>query len=306
LWRLDPLDRPRHQCALAAFCFLLKMVSEKEVPTVGLQAHLYHAAARHYDIPAELLDWTIDPTLAISFANSVTNPGEECAVYFTNYEYHPDFRLILPPPFAKRLFRERAFFHFTTDETDNERLFHSSAKITFPANPEFELPSSYPMLDQLHIPDELLVELVDVAYEIAGRVPADHFAGLDDSNEEVKRTTIERLAAEFLDISEDLATRHRFSRQLWDALIQNWILEIHRFFNELFTFHASNDSEFVAINSVFDSIQLNRDALDVYCNWMLSQERAKFQSRKPFFRELRRRLDAEYPELRSRQGHIEA
>lgn len=260
----------------------------------------YKAAAQHYDIPTEFLDWTVDPAVAVWFAHwNSAPPDNEGIVYFADYEQHPQIRLILPPPFVKRLFRERGFFHtnsFRAQEENvrqNDLLYRQSCRIRFPLHDAFDVPNSYPLRDEraLRTADELPLELVDEAKTIANNVKPDHFEGLNSQYFLIRQATAMTLRKEFQDKIAALSAMHPFSNQVWEELRDFWILETHRFINELFQFEAPNGKAFIATDSVFEMIPFNWNALDHYCTWMLSQSGPEYKDKQWFLLDLRKRLD---------------
>ncbi|MGO9485423.1 MAG: FRG domain-containing protein [Rhodomicrobium sp.] len=85
----------------------------------------YAAAAQHYGIKTNLLDFTTDPAVAVKFATSASGSKTETASIFMLFlEAAKDagLRIILPPPFAKRLYVQRGVFVEVDGTLDKERL----------------------------------------------------------------------------------------------------------------------------------------------------------------------------------------
>jgi hypothetical protein len=284
LWRYTKEEQASYDVALAAFCWLVKLVSE-DGTDLSLQAHLYHAAAQSYEIPTSLLDWTLDPATAITFASSDAANGEFGIVYFTDFETEPQLTLMLPPPFVRQLFDERDFFHHTSSEAENERLFRSSSQVIFPVNNRFARAASFPRLNFWTPSDELLHDAAATAHGIATQMPSNYFEGLDSNDEADWVLTMNKFKSDFGNEIEELLEKHRIPRKTWDLICQRWVQEIHCFINELFVFVASGDRSYIS-NKVYTLPRENRDAIRLYCTYMLSRTEPRITQKRPLYQKL--------------------
>ncbi len=95
------------------------------------------AIAQHYDMRTELLDFTTDPSVAVFFANLGNGLAEDSAVYSCPIPRLFDhLRIILPPPFVKRLYLQRGFF-LQVETPDANELKDSSSRVIFEADPDY-------------------------------------------------------------------------------------------------------------------------------------------------------------------------
>ena len=126
-WKLEPallrpgVDREREARRASLFSQLLSSISFNTmrliVPGVDLYLRMspdaYIAAAQHYDIKTALLDFTTDPDVAVWFATSGGDSDDGmAAIHILPIEMAEQMRLslLLPPPFAQRLYLQRGMF----------------------------------------------------------------------------------------------------------------------------------------------------------------------------------------------------
>lgn len=304
LWSLKDLEQRHHNRVLAAFCFLLKAVTEHNVPSVSLQAFLGQTVAFQTGILTDLLDWTSDPAIAILYAMSGKEPDDLSTVFFSQYENLQN--VLLPPPFVSSHFRQRRFFS-AMNSRNNSELFHWSSRISFPATKTFKIPASYPLFED-NIPkhfDELPVELAKLADKLAKTFATDLDA-LDSKDPAKRAVSVARLMESLSGNVTQLASKYQFSRQVWDSLARNWILEAHRYFNDLLLFQTPDELSYVATESLWKLVHLNRDALNLYSKYMLSHTGKIFEQKRPYFEQLQQHLQAEHPELHRRDLEFEA
>lgn len=305
-WRLARDKVEQNKCLRAAFCFLVKEVTEKQAP-IRIPAFIYEAAAQHYGIPTDLVDLTVDPSVAVWFAHyrRAATDTHGC-VYFTTLEHVDQFTIVLPPPFVHRLYKQRGLFHFTTSEVENAKLFADCSVVKFPLDTGFRPPTAFPFHQpqRLMVPDDFLTSTVLEAEQIALSVPPDHFSGLTDGDETTRQAAYDRLRQQFSPQITRLTTHHPFSAERWDRIAQQWIMEVHRQLQALCTFVTSDGRSYVATNTLFQMVEYNRDALDLYCNWIFSRDDPAYDGRKHICRDLRQLLDERYPELRERPWRL--
>lgn len=84
------------------------------------------AVARHYGVPMNYLDWTLDPLIALAFAAGCST-GEVAAVLFAGFGGGTAPNVMLPPTPVTRLWRQRGFFtyHPCPDEADDPLLLET-------------------------------------------------------------------------------------------------------------------------------------------------------------------------------------
>ena len=123
------LDRPGVDAQMEArkgrlFCKLLASLSFNTTAMFHPQTRTrmdlriapdsYWAAAQHYGIRTDLIDFTTDPTIAVFFACSGKDPvpGQTSSVFVLPLELALDrgCEVILPPPFVERLYIQRGLF----------------------------------------------------------------------------------------------------------------------------------------------------------------------------------------------------
>jgi hypothetical protein len=72
----------------------------------------YLAAAQHYGISTDLVDFTSDPAVAVFFASCAVSPTQTSSVFVFSLEdaVESGCEIIIPPPFVERLHTQRGFF----------------------------------------------------------------------------------------------------------------------------------------------------------------------------------------------------
>jgi hypothetical protein len=311
-WRLDAWTRAgvppdRGQSWLSAFCLLMKLATEVEA-NISLQAWLYHGAAQHYQIPTDLLDWTVDPFVAVWFAHSgMIKKGDRGKVFCIELENEDRTSIILPPPFVKRLFRQRGLFHYTTEpnKTTNHALYKRALKLEFPLASSWHLPNSFPYRrdNQLTVPDSFILDTREAAKRVALSADPNWFSFLDSTDQDVVRSGIENARDGLLRTELDtLARLHgkRFSRINWEKMLRGWIVETNNYINWLCTLSSSAGQALIVPQSVESMVELNRDALHLYAHWLLRYAPASARTERGLFaKQLMAKLLDRYPELSS-------
>lgn len=138
--RLEGIERIAAMSSSLRFSALLrKTISECGFPFIDDQVLM--AAAQHYGIATNLLDFSIDPAVAVFFANEQPNDPNTGAVFGMHTPkalYRFGFKLVLPPPFVERIYIQRGVF--LQDSDDQPQTFKSEChEIRFIKDPEFEV-----------------------------------------------------------------------------------------------------------------------------------------------------------------------
>jgi len=94
-----------------------------------------YAAAQHYGMKTTLLDWTVNPSVAVDFATS-NSDYEKAAIFCLPIDQASELglKIKLPPPYINRLYLQRGVF-IDLSTTNVEDLSKASWKIEFPVEP---------------------------------------------------------------------------------------------------------------------------------------------------------------------------
>ena len=115
------------------------MVSRWNAWLASVNCGLGYAAIQHYGIPTSLLDWTANPSVAVHFAAcgkaSKTSPKAEVLCLTSENMAAINPRIVVPPPYIRRLYLQRGVFTDLTAE-QAEDVERRCQKILFPAQPE--------------------------------------------------------------------------------------------------------------------------------------------------------------------------
>jgi len=135
--------------------FTLLMNSPEIQNAIGIPLSEFDlkATAQHYQVSlADFVDITGDPAVAIHFACTSTpekRPESSAVFMFDLQEFvHDGASLVMPPPFASRLYIQRGgFLHI--NPYDFQRLQNWLVKLEFPHDPDFKSMRSYAPVDLL-------------------------------------------------------------------------------------------------------------------------------------------------------------
>jgi hypothetical protein len=144
IFRGDPSELPLRQRASELAATIVEVEFETLWSQDGAQAWppiwegCGMAAAQHYGIPTKLLDWTSNPSVAVSFAtgSKSSTTSKEGAVLVLDVDDARELgaHLNLPPPYVRRLYRQRGLFTNLSAEQASE-IEQRCRRIVFPPQP---------------------------------------------------------------------------------------------------------------------------------------------------------------------------
>lgn len=106
---------------------------------LAAEPDMQEAAAQHYGIATDLIDFTSDPDVAVFFAclGSHSKQSRTSSVFFVpiHEALAHGCQIILPPPFADRLYLQRGLFIRSSEPLDRTKL--SVGEVRFPTEREF-------------------------------------------------------------------------------------------------------------------------------------------------------------------------
>ncbi len=84
------------------------------IPKLRITPSTYIAAAQHYNIPTNLIDWTTDPGVATFFAalDAKKSSSKTASIFVLNVQkvIQGKYEILVSPPFVERLHLQRGFF----------------------------------------------------------------------------------------------------------------------------------------------------------------------------------------------------
>ena len=100
------------------------------------------SAGRHYGLATKLLDFTVDPGVAVLFANGTDVPQDDHKATLFILRHADAFRshggrILLPPPFVRRLHEQRGLFLELPSSRAERRAAAASMKVDFHPDPSF-------------------------------------------------------------------------------------------------------------------------------------------------------------------------
>lgn len=139
----EGVDIEREERAQAAFCLYLRHAFMKVIQ-MSLQAWVFQAAARHYEIKTALLDLSADPTVSVYFAatGKKHSDDQEAVVYVYPLPQviEKNGKFLFPPPFAKRLYLQKGVFVWIPKAQDGDKSKNALKpimQVRFPLDPSF-------------------------------------------------------------------------------------------------------------------------------------------------------------------------
>ena len=155
-WMIRPsiaraANRHKEQSRGRLFCEILSSLSfnnlqilhpvTKSNLDLRISAESYWAAAQHYGISTNLIDFTTDAAVGVFFAcqkSEDTESEDQTAsvhVLLLDIALENGCEVILPPPFVRRLYTQRGVFVRSDDTLDSARL--NIMEVRFPVNHAF-------------------------------------------------------------------------------------------------------------------------------------------------------------------------
>ncbi len=186
-WQLEPslarpgIDVEKEQAKQLAFSDLLRRLLDSESQfnwLLGLSSidtfvgkdtpdFISIAAAQHYGIRTDLLDFTTDPAVAAWFACSGSKgKGEETASLFglpMELAAHNGVGLILPHPFVERVYNQHGVFSYYAGGAS---LRGVCVEVRFPPTPDFQVLRDNAVVMEALPADRWWMSLVRVAEEV--------------------------------------------------------------------------------------------------------------------------------------------
>jgi len=200
----------------------------------------YWAAAQHYGVRTNLIDFTTDAAIAVFFAcsNTPTTDGQTSSVYVLPLEYALDkgCEVILPPPFAERLYVQRGVFIKSDQTIQRNELGITEIRFpaSFPFSPFNVIRSDVGVVDVLKNSN-----LMRKAFDLA------------ENNIGAEGESIQRLTAilkkDFSDVYQDL--------------IGMWAKYVDFFEDQLYwlAYRVDDTSEAIALNILDPIVASNKD-----------------------------------------------
>lgn len=135
------IDKVFENRAVESICALLaRLFRSADLPTPPAQA--YVAIAQHYGLATHLLDFTCDPLVAVYFAahGNKARHDQEAVVFLLPLidALNHGAKIILPPPFAKRLYIQKGVFVEAPEQTAIS-IRDLCWEIRFPLDSSFEV-----------------------------------------------------------------------------------------------------------------------------------------------------------------------
>lgn len=139
--RLNPRGRVDHFThSTDIFCRGIEIAISTLVDDVQLDRLPLLAVAQHYGLPTELLDFTIDPFIAVYFAMRQSATDGTAVVYSLPMQnlLQSGLEIALPPAFARRMYLQKGIF-IRVSEPMQCPLRDQCVRIIFPPHPDYEV-----------------------------------------------------------------------------------------------------------------------------------------------------------------------
>lgn len=146
------IDKELESFKARLFCDILSAMSFNTLTTLSanstqmnlkIPSSSYLAAAQHYGIKTNLIDYTPDPAVAVYFAStaSSTRENKKASVFAIHLDqaFENGCEIIIPPPFIERLHVQRGFFikQPNPDEIFDKKKY-ALFEIQFPCDYDFQ------------------------------------------------------------------------------------------------------------------------------------------------------------------------
>lgn len=159
-WKLTPglyrreahlFGAPKADCYLMAEQRMIDTFFDRAqllLPSLARNACVDRVIAQHYSVPTQLLDWTIDPFIALYFAVENTAASDDCALIFTSpmrrivdrdqvkFPYFGPITILIPPVIDERVRSQKSVFTIQSygDAEDFTPLEDRPLKISQPGS----------------------------------------------------------------------------------------------------------------------------------------------------------------------------
>jgi len=125
---------------------------EGDGPPVGhpYDPDLHRAAAQHYGVRTDLIDFTTDPCVAIAFGNATPRRGVASVFGLPlRAATRNDLRILLPHPIFSRLYLQRGLFIECNDRYSPQTFRELCVEVVFPVDNEFRVVRNSAPIDLL-------------------------------------------------------------------------------------------------------------------------------------------------------------
>ena len=257
-WEISPsinrsgIDREIEEQRGKLFCDILSELSLNTLTSfhpytnsrldLRVSPYSYWAAAQHYGVRTNLIDFTTDAAIAVFFACSTTptSDGQTASVYVLPLEHalEKGCEVILPPPFAERLYTQRGVF-IRSDQAIQQDDFGIT---------EIRFPASFPF-SPFHVVRSD-VGVVDV---------------LKESNlmQKAFRLAEGNIGADAKNIQELAATLKTEFCNAYQDLIGMWAKYVDFFEDQLYwlAYRVDDTSEAIALHILDPIVESNKDLI---------------------------------------------
>ena len=136
IYRSD--DQVADLCAMVLLLAALREIFEYEEARPYNTSWAHMAALQHHGAPTTLLDFSLDPRIAVYFACKGARRGARVVVHFIQHALLAGGEaIILPPPWVERLYVQRGVFALMDTEDKVLALESACLTIVFPADEEY-------------------------------------------------------------------------------------------------------------------------------------------------------------------------
>ena len=225
-------DRKTENFRAKLFCDILSAMSFNTLTTYSphssainlkVPSASYLAAAQHYGIKTNLIDYTPDPAVAVYFASTTSqdrsNKKASVSALLLNDAFDNGCEIIIPPPFIERLHVQRGFFikHTDPDEIIDRDKF-VIFEIQFPSDYDFQpfdvvrrgigrveiLPENPPIEELLKVVNKVIEEhSIEIADDLYAKIVENSAYELKKYFKEIY-SDLMLMWAKYIDLFEDM------------------------------------------------------------------------------------------------------